>query len=159
MNNSKHILQILMSLLVEVAAPNSQNPKVTTADEISDKLANAGLNQKELMFVLMWLQNFRKLAEVKTFDYHPNAIRIFSKEEQAIIPRSCLDFLLKSHRNNQISAMELEFVINQIMMLNSKNITESQFMWIYDMTLANQRDQKTFTNIKDPLLPISFVYH
>ena len=35
-----------MSLLIEVAAPNNQNLQVTTSDEISDKLANAGVKQK-----------------------------------------------------------------------------------------------------------------
>ena len=53
MNNSKHILQILMSLLVEVTVPNNQKTKITTTDEISDKLIGAGLNKKELMFVLI----------------------------------------------------------------------------------------------------------
>ena len=159
MNNSNHILQILMSLLIEVAAPNNQNLQVTTSDGISNKLANAGLNKKELVFILMWLRNFTKLPKVKKFDYQPNAIRIFSKEEKTIIPKKCLDFLLKSHRDSQINAMELEFIINQVMVLNSKNITESQFMWIYDMTLANQQSQDILMNIKDQPLPISFAYH
>ena len=71
------------------------------------------------------------------------------KRKKTIISKKCLDFLLKSHRDGQINAMELEFVINQVMVLNSKNITESQFMWIYDMTLANQQSQDILMNIKE----------
>ena len=51
-----------MSLLIEVAAPNNQNLQVTTSDEISDKLASAGLNKKELVFILMWASKFHETA-------------------------------------------------------------------------------------------------
>lgn len=148
-----------MSLLIEIATPHNHSLQMTNSDEISHRLANAGLNKKELMFILMWLRNFTKLSTVKKFDYHPKAIRIFSADEEATIPKSCLDFLLKSHHDGQINAMELEFIVSQIMALNSQNITKNQFMWIYDMTLANQNDQEILINDKGYPMPISLAYH
>lgn len=159
MNNNDYILQMLMSLLIEFSASNSQKTQVTTSDQISDRLESAGLDKKELIFILTWLKNFTKLPKVEKFDYQDNSIRFFSKDERDMIPKNCVNFLLKSYRDSRIDAMELEFIINQIMILNSKNITETQVIWIYYMTLANQYNSAILVDIKDQVLPISFAYH
>ena len=136
MNKSQSIIQILMSIFSNQVAIN-ENIKLTSSEEIGNELKKAGLNQQQLNFAVTWFENFAKLHEKPIFDYG-SSTRVFTNDERSAIPNSCLDFLWSEYENLAINALELEFVIHQAMMLDQHTITEEQFMWVYDMTLANQ---------------------
>lgn len=66
-------------------------------------------------------------------------MRIFTSAEKAVIPERSLHFLLKAYTSGEIQSYELEFIIEQIMALSEHCITEEQFLWVFEMTIANQK--------------------
>ncbi|MBK2123674.1 DUF494 family protein [Fangia hongkongensis] len=159
MKTNLNILQILMSLFNHVAI-HEDILKITTPEEISQQLRKAGLNSKELKFVLVWLESFSKLPEKNTsISFHPHTIRVFSDAERAIIPNECLDFLAERVLEGEINAYEFEFILTQIMLINTHAIDEDEFMWVYDMTLANQEALSFANNEINSHNLVSFYNH
>lgn len=138
MRKNTSILQILMSLFNHVSFQDDILT-ITTPDEISQKLEKAGVNPKDLKFALFWLENFSNLSGEKIEIYtDPHTIRIFSQDERDVIPNECLNFLHDRLIEGEIDTYEFEFILTQIMLIDENAIDEEEFMWIYDMTLANQ---------------------
>ena len=140
MGENFSIIQVLMSLFSDSSMYGSEKNQVQLAssEQINEKLRNVGLSKNQIKLAKLWFKNFSMVSQQSSFSYS-NSIRVFSREEQAIIPSNCLSFLIESYHSKIINSFELEFVVNQVLFLEEeKRINEEQFMWIYDMTLANQ---------------------
>ncbi|WP_119344223.1 DUF494 family protein [Facilibium subflavum] len=141
-----NILQILMSLFYEVALNFDDDHdaliKITSENEIKEQLQKAGLSAKELNLTMKWLENFSQPDKHTQISYQQNAIRVFSAVEKNIIPENCLDLLAQHYQAGDINATEFEFILNQIIELDADTVTEEQFMWVYDMTMANRGNVK-----------------
>lgn len=140
MDNKAPILQVLMSLFNESPHLEGEIVKLTNSQELLNELQKTGLNGQAIDQALSWLERFSKLNEEIEIIYHPNTVRIFTDAERAIIPTECLRFLSEACLAGDIQSHELEFIITQIMTLGTHTITDEQFIWIFDMTIANQTD-------------------
>ena len=162
MCEKKDILQILMSLFQNALNLEDTVPQVTTLDEISSVLSRTNLKTNSVDFALNWLEGFAKLNQASEIEYHPETIRVMSATERTTIPRYCFEFLLERYVEGEITACEREFILHQIMQLKQHNglpLTYEGFLWIYDMTLANQiYDSETETELFDDQM-ISFAQH
>ncbi|WP_116963351.1 DUF494 family protein [Fastidiosibacter lacustris] len=138
MSSKPVILQVLMSLFNNMTQIEEDVVKMTNSHELFCELKKAGLDESTLENTLLWLEGFAKLNEVDPFDYQKGTIRVFSNVEKVIIPDNGLMILNELYLSGDINAYEFEFVINQIMMLSTQSITIEQFIWVLDMTIANQ---------------------
>ena len=145
MRNNANILQVLMSLFNEYdfLLGEEQLPKlkkVTSEFEIKQQLQQAGLTSNELEFTLKWLEEFTQFSDFVEINYMQDTIRVFSKNEKIMIPLKYRKALVEYKLNDELSTVEFEFILQQMIALNHPGINEDQFMWIYDMTVANRRE-------------------
>ena len=141
MNDKPQLLQVLMSLFNDSPELEGEVIKMTDSKELLNELQKTGLNGQALDQAFVWLEKFAKLNEEDSLDYHTDTIRVFTNAEKSIIPQECLNFLQEAYFVGDIQPHELEFIIEQIMTLSTHTVTEDQFMWIFDMTIANQADE------------------
>ncbi|GGF95532.1 hypothetical protein GCM10010995_10960 [Cysteiniphilum litorale] len=141
MNNKAPILQVLMSLFSDLPYFDGDMVKLTNSQEILHELQKAGLAPQAIEQAIAWLERFSKFNDEPRADYHPETVRVFTPQEKAIIPTESLRFLLEAYLAGDIQSHELEFIIEQIISLGTHTITEEQFLWIFEMTIANQEDE------------------
>ncbi len=149
MNNKAPILQVLMSLFSDLPYFDGDMVKLTDSQEILHELQKAGLTPQTIDRALSWIERFSKFNDEPRVDYHPETVRVFTRQEKAIIPAESLRFLLESYLTGDIKSHELEFIIEQIMSLGTHTITEEQFLWVFEMTIANQEDE-----VFDSFIPV-----
>ncbi|WP_395947555.1 DUF494 family protein [Caedibacter taeniospiralis] len=158
MNDQPQILQVLMSLFNDLPYLEEEDIRITDSQELLSELQKSGLKDQSLERAFVWLEQFTKLDERTKIGYQPDTVRVFTNAEKAVIPVECLGFLLEAHHLGEIQSHELEFIIEQIMTLSTHAITEEQFLWVFDMTLANQMDDSMDVVIGIHKLPGTSLY-
>lgn len=130
-----------MSLFSDLPYFNGDVKKLTNSQEILYELQKSGLTPQAIDQALSWLERFSKFYKEVKVDYSPETIRVFTPQEKAVIPTESLRFLLEAYLAGDVRSYELEFLIEQIMTLGTHTITEEQFLWVFEMTIANQEDE------------------
>lgn len=137
--NKISTLQVLMSLFNNLPYLEVEIIDLKNSQDVLTELQKKGLSDSVIEKALSWLERFGNLDEASYINYRLDTVRIFTSAEKAVIPERSLHFLLKAYTSGEIQSYELEFIIEQIMALSEHCITEEQFLWVFEMTIANQK--------------------
>jgi Smg protein len=138
-NNILDVLTYMFDYLFEVA-----DESVNEIDDIALKahLSDAGFEVARIDKALDWLENIAILQEGETqlFTNANGGMRIYSNDEKLKLDAKSRGFLLFMENMNQISAVQREIIIDQVMSLDEATISIEDLKWVVMMVLGNSED-------------------
>lgn len=133
MKNS--VLDVLMYLLDNFM----DSPMEAQAEYAVDELAQAGFEPKDIDKAFGWLEQLMTNSEETQAAYNikDTGNRQFTFDELTRLNAECLDFLLMLEHNQIINSMMRELILEQVLALEPKELTLTQFKRIIMMVLMN----------------------
>jgi len=112
-------------------------------ESLRKELLDAGFRSPEIGKAFDWLEGLATMPEHVTGNVvQPQAIRIFSDEEQERLDVESRGFLLFLEQMGVLDPMTREMVIDRVMALDSDEADLEQLKWVVLMVLFNQPGQE-----------------
>lgn len=109
------------------------------ADELAGTLADAGFDNEEITEALNWLSELREVATAPMAHApHPDSIRIFTADEQALLDVECRGFLSFLEASNALDAATRELIIGRALALEGFRLDIRRLKVIVLMVLWQQ---------------------
>ena len=137
----ENLLDILMYLFENCV--DSETGVLPEEEALRDHLDNAGFQRRDIEKAFEWLDGLTN-ARDNTFDERliSNAIRVYSREEQAKLDTECRGFMLFLEQSGILDPVSRELVVDRAMALEGDEIDLPQLKWVILMVLFNQPGQE-----------------
>uniref|UniRef100_UPI0034DF9DA2 DUF494 family protein n=1 Tax=Candidatus Thiodubiliella endoseptemdiera TaxID=2738886 RepID=UPI0034DF9DA2 len=135
-NNILDVLTYMFDYLFEIA-----DESINEIDDIALKahLSDAGFEVTRIDNALDWLENIATSQDgkVQVFPNTQGGMRIYSSAEKIRLDAKSRGFLLFMENIGQITAIQREIVIEQVMSLDENSIHLDDLKWIVMMVIGN----------------------
>ncbi len=139
MTNNHNILDVLtymFDFIFEVS---------DSVNEIDDtllkkELSQAGFDENGINEAFVWLDNITALQDgrTRTLTGGINSVRIYSQTEKQKIDAPSREFLHFMQNSGILSVTQREIIINQLMSLESDDLSIDDLKWVVMMILGNE---------------------
>ncbi|WXU00152.1 MAG: Protein Smg [Catillopecten margaritatus gill symbiont] len=135
-NNILDVLTYMFDYLFEVSDDDAAEIDDTT---LKAYLSDAGFEANRINKALNWLENIAVLqdGEIQAFSNTQGGVRIYHDAEKIRLDAKARGFLLFMENVGQITAIQREIVIEQVMSLDESSIHIDDLKWITMMVIGN----------------------
>jgi len=116
-------------------------PEVPEREDLARQLEGAGFTQHNVERALDWLADLA--GERSRPDMSSRALRVFSADEIERISTECRGYLLQLERDDILSALQREIVIDRLVALDGDEVDIDRLKWLVLMVLSSQPGQET----------------
>lgn len=125
-------------------------------DKLEDELLKAGFHQEAIYKALDWLEDLAHLQETDSHEHiaksTSTAMRIYTQQEIDGIDTVCRGFLLFLEQIKVLTCETREMVIEQVMTLETEDLSLDDLKWVILMVLFNVPGQESAYTQMEELL-------
>ncbi|HIL20277.1 MAG TPA: DUF494 domain-containing protein [Candidatus Thioglobus sp.] len=139
-NNILDVLTFMFDFLFESSEQDSAHE--LDDDLLKAHLSEAGFDDGRIDKALNWLENIAALQEgrLDTFVTTHNSVRIYSEAEQGKLNAKARGFIMFMENMGQLSAVQREMVIEQVMTLEDSTLSMDDLKWVVMMVIGNSEE-------------------
>lgn len=141
----QNILDVLIYLFETYSDENSLQPP--ERNDLELELSRAGFSNEEIDRALNWIDELtlQWSFHQKSVDSSKKieaAIRIFSPDEELLIPKHCRGYIYYLEQIGILDQEQRERVIDRLMALETRDLDVEALQWVVLMVLFSQPDQE-----------------
>ena len=144
MTNNHNILDVLSYMFDYIFETSSSIDQIDDTT-LKTQLTEAGFDENGINKAFVWLDNITSLQDddADSFQTNQNSIRFYTQAEKEKIDLESRNFLYFMYSVGQLNATQREVIIDQMMSLESDELSLDDLKWVIIMMLGNNLNQKT----------------